>query len=662
MKGDANRDSTGDRTGDTLSRRRLLAVAAASATSGLAGCTISTPFGDFGASGDDDGNDDPGTPTAVTTVRPSSSTPTESASTSQAPTTQQPTTQQSTTQQPTTVPEVDTEINTELLDPEIANNFTLAQTDLELALDTDLFEEDNSTAAPTETTESTTDVEVTVTPDRHDVGTQTLSGEQTEQRNDMTCNTASQEATADGGGLLTENLVLNHRLNEIWPGAIIPAKSVANGGYGAALSPDRLPNRQATDVRNPIQVALYIDANRFSNQDPNVSKTVDPPTSAGVEQARVELLSNVQNGTSAAQLSFDIKQIHSQSHLDVNLGVDYNNLATSIDGDFSYSKNTSTNKVLVKVYQVYYLMGLTFPNPDGSFVTDSSVVNRNDLFVSDVSFGRLLLFSAESKHAATDMKASLDATFRGLAGSGSASLDVEHSRVLDETRLKGQAIGGGAADAGQLISDFGEDGLSRIRNYVVDGANYGPDNPGAPIGFTARYLNTQDRANTYMTTEYNARSCQPKTRKFRVKNVELSVWSVGGDGGNNLKVYGDITIYADHPDEASVVLPGNAWSRDRDEQKVLDNDGFHTLAGVEETVEFEIPDGKTWNEYMEDAEIRVRAELREKDAASPDEYQGDTVEKSWQVTDSVDRTPTLVFSESNNEVHVDFEVEPVPLN
>lgn len=653
-----------------------MATLGALGTSSLAGCSFSFDLG---------GDSSP-EPTPVETTRPPSptetttSTPTPTPTTTSTPTatetetqtaTTTPTVTQTQTATPTPTATVNPNIDPELIDPDIVpdSQIDLSNTTFQTPIldptivdGDDNDDSDTTVGTPSETSSSGGDIQVAVKPGKESVGSESLGSESRQTQNDMVCTTQQQRGTANGGGLLTENLVMNHRLNELWPGAIIPALSVANGGYGPALSPSRIPNRQAVDVRNPITLGLYIDANRYDSRNPNVSKTIDPPTSNGVEQARVELLNNVQQGTSAAQLSFDITQVHSEKHLDTQLGVDYNNLAMSIEGDFSYDTSTTTNKLLVKLYQVYYLMGVTFPNPNGGFVTDRSVLDPNDLLVSDVSFGRLLLFSAESEHSVTDMEASLDATFRGLAGSGSGSMTVKQQRVLDETKLKGQAIGGGATDAAQLVSNYGENGLPQIRQYATEGANYGPSNPGAPIGFTARYLSTQDRANTYLTTEYNARSCYPKTREFRVNNVRLSVWSVGGDGGGNLKIYGDITIKASHPDDVSIAEVGNAWSRERDEQEVVDNEGFHTLPGVEETVEFEIPEDKTWNEYMEDAKITVSAQLREKDALSPDEYQGKTVEKSWNVTDSLDQTPTIVFSEDNNEVHLDFDVEPVPLN
>jgi thiol-activated cytolysin len=567
------------------------------------------------------------------------------------------------TPEPTAIPTVE-QIDPDLLDnlqePRLSGNITTVPVFTPIGnLGGD--GEDTGDQSPGATSSSADGIDVVVTPNRQSTGTESLSSRRNEETDGMVCATQDQRATAGGGGLVTDNLVLNHRLNELWPGAIIPAQSVANGGYGPALSPDRLPNRQPADVRNPVTLTLFTDANRFGNRNPDVSRVVDPPTSDGVEQARVDLLRNVQQGTSAAQLAFDIEQIHSEKHLDVNLGVDYNNLQTSISGDFSLSRDSETNKLLVKLYQVYYFMGVTFPNPEGSFVMDPSVVDRNDLLVSDVSFGRLLLFSAESRHTARDMQASLDATFRGLGGSGSVDLDVKHERVLNETRIKGQAVGGGATDAAQLISDFDEEGLSRIRDYAVDGANYGPDSPGAPIGFTARYLNTLDRANTYLTTEYNARSCYPKTRKFRVHNVRLEVKNAGGDGGGNLRLYGDITVSASHPDEQNVALVGNAWSRDRDEYVQVDEGNSKRLAGVDQTVEFEVGENRTWTEYMEDASIDVTAKLRERDNLSDDEYQGKSKTGSWKPTDPVDRTPTLVFSENNNVTHLTFDVSPVPL-
>jgi thiol-activated cytolysin len=645
-------------------RRQFLAALSTLGAASLAGCSVETPVGDFSA---DSGEDSTPTstpeptaePTPVETTRPPSPTsaPTPTATPSPSPTPTQP---------PTPSPTATPSIDIEQVDPDVIQRtpiqFTPIYTDpVQPVQPIDSGGSDGEIGDPSTTSSSGGGVEVAVTPNQRSTGTESLGNQQQTSQNDMVCATEDQRATADGGGLITENLVLNHRLNELWPGAIIPAQSVANGGYGPALSPSRLPDRQPVDVRNPITLTLFTDANRYGSGDPDVSQVVDPPTSNGVEQARVDLLQDVQQGTSAAQLSYDIQQVHSENHLDIQLGVDYNNVATSISGDFSYSRDQVSNRLLVKLYQVYYFMGATFPNPNGAFVTDRSVVEPNDLLISDVSFGRILLFSAESKHTVRDIKASLDATFGGLAGKGEVDLDVKHRRVLDETRIRAQAIGGSASNALQLISDFGEDGLSQIRSYALDGADYGPDSPGAPIGFTARYLNTGDRANTYLTTEYNARTCYPKTRKFRVHNVTLSVQNAGGDGGGNLRLYGDITIKPSHPDDTYVGVVGNAWSRDRDQYVQIDEGNSQTLSDIDFTVEFNVGENRTWTEYMDEASVDVIAQLRERDNLSDDEYQDERKVGSWEPTEPVSRTPTIVFSENNNVVHLTYDVSPVPI-
>ena len=655
-------NDSGDGSSD---RRQFLAALGTLGAVGLAGCSVDTPAGEFSVGSNDDATP---SPTPVETTRPPSPTateqptptPTRTSSPTRPPT---PTPTSTPTATPTPSLNVDP-VEIEPIDPDVVNRtpiqFTPVYTEPIQPINP-VGETDDGGGEPSTTSSSSGGIEVAVTPNQRSTGRDSLGNQQQSSQNDMVCATENRRSTADGGGLITENLVLNHRLNELWPGAIIPAQSVANGGYGPALSPSRIPDRQAVDVRNPITLTLFTDANRYGSGNADVSKVVDPPTSNGVEQARVELLQDVQEGTSAAQLSFDIRQVHSEKHLDIQLGVDYSNIATDISGDFSYSRDQTSNKLLVKLYQVYYFMGATFPNPNGSFVTDRAVVEPNDLLISDVSFGRLLLFSAVSKHTVEDMKASLDATFGGLAGSGSVDLDVRHQRVLDETRIKGQAIGGSATNALQLISDFGEDGLSQIRNYALDGADYGPDSPGAPIGFTSRYLNTGDRANTYLTTEYNARTCYPKTRKFRVHNVTLSVKNAGGDGGGNLRLYGDITIKPSHPDDTYIGVVGNAWSRDRDQYVQIDEGKSQTLSDIDFTVEFDVGENRTWTEYMDEASVDVIAKLRERDALSNDEYQGEKQTGSWKPTDPVSRTPTIVFSEENNVVHLTYDVSPVPI-
>jgi thiol-activated cytolysin len=516
---------------------------------------------------------------------------------------------------------------------------------------------------PTTTSATFDDVRAEVTPESRSSMVTARRSLQPTDDGEMVCDVERRKERIGPGKI--GNLVLDLTRNTVWPGAIINTESLVEGNYAPALSPDRIGDRRPSDLRSPITVALYTDAAQWDTDAPDVSRTFEEPTSVAVEGARVDLLNHAGIGedtdaATAAMMDSEVEQVHSESHLAIHLGVEYSNNNLDIAGQFDFDSDEQKNRFLGKFFQVYYTMGLSLQDREGNFVTDRDVVRSNDAIISNVFFGRVLLFAATSQLSADKAEDALKAAFNKGPHEASGDFDIEHSKTLREMEIHVQAVGGSADDSAKVLTRPGDGrALEAIGQYIEDGANYGPNNPGRPIGYEARYLATLEPAEAYLTTQYDAKTCRPATQEFVLHGFEINANRWDGDPNQDLEVYGDILVGTNPPDGNPDMR--TVWSRDKgDTMQVKGKNGWHTIDLDEDhpTVTFDLPPDRTWEGFMDEAAVRVRAALTEHDPMRAEDWGGQEKVGEWQPTESRERLPTLRFNHDGNVATVRFNVTP----
>jgi hypothetical protein len=378
-------------------------------------------------------------------------------------------------------------------------------------------------------------------------------------------------------------------------------------------------------------------------------------------------------------MNFTIHQIHSSKQLDLTLGAHYDSLKLSVDNEFDFSSQSETNKLFAKFYQQYYNVDVSLPNPvaNGIVTDQGTYLDRNDVIVNNVSYGRLLLFSAESKYERTDIETALRVAFNTTSGRASGSLDIKHKQVLRDTKISVQVLGGSAQQGAQTISKPGEGAFDSIKTFIEEGATYDPKtSPGVPIAYQTKYLSNLDTANTYLTTTYTERNCRPTTRGYRVHNMSWKVISEA-DPGNEEEIYGDVYVVAWPIEGANDVLTmddriepkggrsdGRVWHRSRSSHVNI-KQGQRKDLGVDATIEFddahELDNSRTY--------IQVTAIPHEKDPTSNDEF-GNKKAVKWFLNEAPsdpDRvgqgsgTFTERWNDHNSEIELAFDISPIPL-
>lgn len=652
---------TTDDSDTRVSRRRLLATTSSLITTGLAGCSVSVdlPFGDA-----DDGSASESTPDSTPDPTPVTRNRTE--------------TNESDQDSLDTPPAYDPPpcvVDGSCVGPDpIENqstNSSLVGFDPSLIpaqeigptiLDTD-FGSGNGTAQPTATTDEGS-IDVTVTPDQQQTNEQTTGDESEDQNDGMVCTVQKKTATTGGSDVF----LLNPSMTSVFPGALLTAEGIATGSFAPALTPARLSGASKSAVRNPLEVSISLADIEGTN-----TQTVQVPGVGSMRTARTDILRRVGSGAKPANMSYEKRRIYSKKQANIELGAHYSNAAVDVESNFSFSQTKETNKVMVKFKQKYYDMTISLPNPVANgVVSDTSYLRQNDVMVNNVSYGRLLVFSFESKYSHREMEAALDVAINAGVQSGGGSIDARNETILQNTKIKITVIGGDSDSAARLISDYGESSVDEaIGRWIQQGATYDPaEVPGVPISYQTAYTSNYATANVYLTTTYNQRNCRPKTRRFRVDNFHIKVVTANDVAGskNTEEIYGRIFVgarqFVKGSDEGEIAALGvPVWDKDGNEFLRISEGSLPKNLNVSRTIEFSTSDELD----RQRSYIQVTMRPREHDGG-PDEFQGQEKTERWYLTEAPSDPNNGEefgdfkhrFTDKGSEIQISYDITPLP--
>lgn len=312
----------------------------------------------------------------------------------------------------------------------------------------------------------------------------------------------------------TEFATLDPRSNIFFPGALIDGNSITDGSY-----------RPLVYERKPITISTSL-----TGIEGTPVITVDHPNLSNVRTAINELLSREVKTKTPAQIFQTTKEVHSTTHLKVALEASYNSGFTKVNGMFDFERNTQTTKIMSKYMQIYYTLDVDpVANPSDFFKSAPDPVlfeGVSPVYISSVSYGRMLLFSLESTRTNTEVQAAVEAVYAAKSG----SISTDYREVLDETTINVTVLGGSSEDAVQVVTG-GADGIAE---FIKRGAEYGPDSPGVPLAYKMSYLRDNSLARLVLSSEYQVRKCRPAYLEFEVDLIKIKCTKCeDGDGSRS---------------------------------------------------------------------------------------------------------------------------------
>jgi thiol-activated cytolysin len=319
--------------------------------------------------------------------------------------------------------------------------------------------------------------------------------------------------------------------DSMFPGAIIGADSVVSGLFTQVVLP-----------RAPATISVSLENLGGSKQ-----AQVKAPSLSAYRDALSSILEAEITGSTPANLYSEIEQVHSEKQLNMALGVQasWSLGIASLKSSFDFSKQNVMSRYVVRYTQAYYTVDLDAPAaPSALFAEDVTLADvqaklddkRPPVYVSSVTYGRMVLFTFESKYSAEEMSAALE--FAYSAGTDvSGDVSVTYKDILSQSTITAFILGGDAGTAVQTIDSY-----DALISFIKRGGNYSRESPGAPIAYKLSYLKDNSPARMSFTTDYEVKDCVRVSQKVRVTLQSIAVDNAGGDSGDDLELYGRITV------------------------------------------------------------------------------------------------------------------------
>ena len=317
-----------------------------------------------------------------------------------------------------------------------------------------------------------------------------------------------------------ELFLMDPTTDVIYPGAIIKGESIPTGEYIPIISD-----------RKPMTISVSLQ-----NIGGSPSRTVEEPKLSTVREALNDILSADVTGATPARLSFEIENVYSEEQLSLAVQGNYKNSFVDVAGSFDFNRLDIRSRLVVKFLQIYYTVDMDLPqSPDDLFEELPSMEelgSTSPLYVSTVTYGRMVLFTVESSYSSTEINAALNAAFSAGVQSGSIDISAQYKKMIDSSTLKAYILGGSGGNAVQSVN-----GIEGIVDFITSGGDYSKDSPGAALSYKLRFLKDNSVANIILASEYNVRQCQ---RVF--SNYKVELWYIQctncDDAGSEAEMYG----------------------------------------------------------------------------------------------------------------------------
>ncbi|GAB5536935.1 MAG: hypothetical protein Rubg2KO_31840 [Rubricoccaceae bacterium] len=289
----------------------------------------------------------------------------------------------------------------------------------------------------------------------------------------------------------------------LYPGAFVQGKSYVVGSIDALTIPER----------EPLRISI-----------PDVSSTTGDnfrtvtPNQAEVSNAIGNIVGNaVLDGLATpSSIDFTMETYHSESQFALDAKVSGNYLGFSGSASGSIDRNAAETTIAVQFTQRMYTVAVERPASDpASFFTNDftpakleALRSRGQIgpdnlpvYVSEVVYGRMMMFTLTSTESESDIRATLQAAYDGIGGSVQGSLSVRQQSLLQNSKVAITSYGGEAEATLAMIKS------GNWADYFTANA---PLNSASPLSYTFRNLGDNSIAAVTEATNYSVRTCDAR--------------------------------------------------------------------------------------------------------------------------------------------------------
>ena len=422
--------------------------------------------------------------------------------------------------------------------------------------------------------------------------------------------------------------------DSLWPGAILRGDSLYDGLF-----------TQVVFDRNPLTFSVSLE-----NLAGAKSAEMRAPALSAFRDNLGQILGAEVTGATPANISAEIEEVHSSDQLSVAIGagVSWPGLA-EVNASFNFGNQDVRSRYVVKFVQSYYTVDIDQPGNPSDMIAASVPLSEVEakfgdknppVYVSSITYGRMVMFTFESELSATELGSALDFTYRGGADiSGNVSLT--YKEMISQSNITAYILGGSGSDAVQTI-----DGFDALKEFIKQGGDYSRDSPGAPIAYKLAYLADNSPARLSFVQDYSVKDCSRVSQKIRVTLDSITVELAGDEvgSGGDLELYGTISAGADND--------VNLFDR-----------GSNATLNLNENEPFTLPQGFIDEGILqvtpqEGNVITLTADLFDKDGLSGDDHFAvatfdASFETGWR------RPVDLLISDGGARIRIRLSLEPI---
>jgi len=286
----------------------------------------------------------------------------------------------------------------------------------------------------------------------------------------------------------------------LWAGALLQGASHARRG---ALQ--ELPIRQ----RGPLRLSI----NLLSRDN---ARTVEDPALSTVQSAVGDLveIASKAGHRAGSDIAYDQVSSYSLEQTALELGLSARYLGSNVRSNLSISRDAEQHNITAYFIQKMFTVSVELPQTPidvfGSGLTPAVLDEQMSrgrigpenppIYVSNVVFGRMLLFTFSSEASAEDIQGALNFAYQGPGAGVSADAAKRYRRILGSAKIHVVTVGGSADDALALIRS------AKLRDFFKADA---PLTTARPISYTLRSLSDNAIAAVSETTRYEVVECAP---------------------------------------------------------------------------------------------------------------------------------------------------------
>ena len=285
--------------------------------------------------------------------------------------------------------------------------------------------------------------------------------------------------------MLTEFIVLDPNASCMWPGAVLQGRDLNSLNLSLVSSP-----------RNSLTISV---SGMLGNGSAGMSEAIANPNLASVNDAIAKLVKRANPATDPPKIAHRFYTFSTAESLLNKLGV---NASYGAMFDFKSSLDTATsssrnNLALDFTQNFYTISAVPAASPTDWFSKDVTAASISrfagqgnpPVYVSDISYGRRIIFLFSSESSSDDMEWALSANLKTGLTSVSATDKGKYQKTMNTTEMRAFVLGGNSGEGLKLVATGPTDIQASMQKYLTSTkAPWSITSPGVPISFRANYL------------------------------------------------------------------------------------------------------------------------------------------------------------------------------